>query len=208
MSWEGDVSGSHCLPLIRGSVMKLIGVIGQNGSGKDEVLKYLKEKYNVPFLSTGDMVREIASREGRVPDRTTLQEISDSYFQRYGRGCFVKMLADRIQEKGWPVAGISGVRSPQDVELLREILGRSFVLIEVFVSDPRVRFERMRKRGAERDTDSYQHFLKQDRGEEELFHVEEAAKLADCSLSNDGGLEDLHQAIEDLIAQQGLLKAD
>jgi dephospho-CoA kinase len=29
--------------------MKVIGVIGQNGSGKDEVLKYLRAKYNMPF---------------------------------------------------------------------------------------------------------------------------------------------------------------
>ena len=187
--------------------MKVIGVIGRNGSGKDEVLKYLKEKHGIPFLSTGDMVREIAAREGRTPDRTTLQEISNSCFQKHGQGCFVKMVAAKIREKGWPVAGISGVRSPHDVELLREILGRSFVLIEVFVADPRVRFERMRKRGAERDTDSYERFLEQDKGEEQVFHVGEAAALADFSLSNDGRLEDLHRAIEDLIARKGLLKA-
>jgi dephospho-CoA kinase len=188
--------------------MKVIGVIGKNGSGKDEVLKYLKERHSVPFLSTGDMVREIAAREGRPLDRTTLQEISDSYFREHGQGCFVKMVAEKIRENVWPVAGISGVRSPRDVELLREILGRSFVLIEVFVSDPQVRFERMQKRGAERDTDSYERFVEQDRGEEQVFHVEEAAGLADYSLSNDGGLEDLHRGVEDLIARKGLLKAD
>ena len=188
--------------------MKVIGVIGKNGSGKDEVLKYLKEKHQVPFLSTGDMVREIAAREGRSSDRTTLQEISDSCFRKYGQGCFVKMVAEKVREMGWPVAGISGVRSPHDVRLLKDILGRSFVLIEVFVTDPRVRFERMRKRGAERDTDSYERFLEQDRGEEQVFHVGEAAKLADYSMSNEGALEDLHRAVEDLIARKGLLKAD
>jgi dephospho-CoA kinase len=66
----------------------------------------------------------------------------------------------------------------------------------------------MRKRGAERDTDSYRDFQAQDKGEEQLFHVEEAAGLADYLLSNDGGLEDLHLAVEALIAQKGLLKAD
>jgi dephospho-CoA kinase len=192
---------------MRGRVMRVIGVIGKNGSGKDEVLKYLKEKYNVPFLSTGDMVREIAAREGRTPNRTNLQEISDAHFQRYGQGCFVKMLAEKITEKGWPVAGISGVRSPQDVHELKGILGRSFVLIEVYVTSPQVRFERMLKRGAARDTDSYQDFLAQDKAEEQLFRVEEAAGLADYSLSNDGRLEDLHRGVEDLIAQKDLLKA-
>src|SRR5512136_22162 len=186
--------------------MKVIGVIGKNGSGKDEVLKYLKEKHRVPFLSTGDMVREIAASERRPSDRATLQEISDSYFRKYGQGCFVKMVAEKIREKGWPVAGIGGVRSPHDVQLLREILGGSFVLIEVSVTDPRVRFERMRKRGAARDADSYERFLEQDKSEEQVFRVEDATKFADYSLSNDRELDDLHRAIEGLIAQQGLLR--
>jgi dephospho-CoA kinase len=188
--------------------MKVIGVIGKNGSGKDEVLKYLKDKYGVPFLSTGDMVREIAGREGRVPNRTNLQEISDAYFKKYGEGCFVKMVADKVREKGWPLAGISGVRSPKDVHELRDMLVRSFVLIEVHVTEPLVRFERMRNRGAERDTNSYEQFLAQDKAEEQLFHLNEAAKLADYLLSNDGKLEDLHKAIEGLITQEGLLKPD
>jgi dephospho-CoA kinase len=181
-------------------------VIGKNGSGKDEVLKYLKDKHNVPFLSTGDMVRDIAAREGRPSDRTTLQEISDSYFRQYGQGCFVRMAAEKVKRNGWPVAGISGVRSPRDVQLLREILGDSFVLIEVLVTDPKVRFERMRRRGAARDADAYERFREQDMGEEQVFHVEETVKLADYSVSNDGGLDDLHRAIEDLMARKGLLK--
>ncbi len=188
--------------------MRVIGVIGKNGSGKDEVLKYLKDRHNVPFLSTGDIVREIAAREGRPLDRTTLQEISDSYFQKYGKGCFVRMLAEKIREKGWSVAGISGVRSPEDVHELRGVLGRSFVLIEVHVTDPQVRFQRMQKRGAVRDTNSYQDFLAQDGAEERLFHIDEAARLADYSLPNDGGLEDLHRAVEELIAREGVLSTD
>jgi dephospho-CoA kinase len=88
---------------------------------------------------------------------------------------------------------------------MKEMLGPSFVLVEVSVTDPRVRFERMRQRGEERDTASYQHFLEQDAGEERLFHVEEAAGMADYSLSNDGSLQDLHLRVEDLVARAGLL---
>jgi dephospho-CoA kinase len=79
--------------------MKIIGVIGQNGSGKDEVLKYLRAKYAVPFLSTGDMVREIAAKEGKEPTRENLGEISERYFREFGRGCFVKLAANKIKPK-------------------------------------------------------------------------------------------------------------
>jgi len=81
--------------------MKIIGVIGQNGSGKDEVLKYLRAKYGVPFLSTGDLVREIAAKEGKEPTRENLQEISERYFREFGRGCFVKLAAEKIKQNGW-----------------------------------------------------------------------------------------------------------
>src|SRR5271157_4471157 len=116
--------------------MKVIGVIGQNGSGKDEVLKYLRAKYNIPFLSTGDMVREIAAKEGKEPTRENLQEISERYFREFGRGCFVKLAAEKIHRNGWQIGGITGIRSLDDVQILRSSFGQDFILINVYVSIP------------------------------------------------------------------------
>ncbi|MDD5039319.1 MAG: AAA family ATPase, partial [Dehalococcoidales bacterium] len=111
--------------------VKIIGAIGKNGSGKDEVLKHLRTKYGVPFLSTGDMVREIAAKEGQEPTRENLGEISGRYFQNLGKGCFVRLLAERIRHSDWKIAGITGIRSLDDVSLLKEIFGRDFILIRV-----------------------------------------------------------------------------
>jgi len=185
--------------------MKVIGVIGKNGSGKDEVLKHLRDRYGVPFLSTGDIVRGIAAGEGKEPTRPNLQAISDRYFKQRGEGCFVKMVVDKIRENGWRAAGISGVRSLRDVEILRGELGREFALIDVYVSDPRVRFERMVKRGEGRDAKAYEDFLKQDGAEEDIFGVSKAEAEADYNLSNDGSLEDLHAAVDDLVSKKRLI---
>jgi dephospho-CoA kinase len=186
--------------------MKIIGVIGKNGSGKDEVLKYLRDRYNVPFLSTGDIVRGIAAEEGKEPTRPNLQAISDRYFKERGEGCFVRMVVDKIRGNGWKAAGISGVRSPKDVDILRGELGKDFVLIDVYVTDPHVRFERMVKRGEGRDARAYEDFVKQDKAEEKIFGIEKAAARADYALSNDGALESLHDAIDNLVGKKGLLK--
>jgi len=107
------------MPKTTPAEVKVIGAIGQNGSGKDEVLKYLRAKHNVPFLSTGDAVREIASREGVEQTRENLGKISDRYFREFGKGCFVRLLADKIRHSGWEIAGISGIRSLDDVSILR-----------------------------------------------------------------------------------------
>ena len=185
--------------------MKVIGVIGQNGSGKDEVLKYLRAKYNVPFLSTGDMVRDIAVKEGKEPTRENLQEISQRYFREFGNGIFVKLVAENIQRNGWSIGGITGIRSLDDVKILRNSFGKDFILINVYVSNPEVRFSRMLKRGESRDPHSYEQFLSQDKKEEDLFHIQSAVKDADYSISNDGTLADLYRGIALLVTEKGLL---
>ena len=184
--------------------MKVIGVIGQNGSGKDEVLKYLRAKYNVPFLSTGDMVREIAAKEGKAPTRENLQEISQRYFREMGNGIFVKLVAENIQRNGWPIGGITGIRSLDDVKILRDSFGKDFILINVYVSNPEMRFRRMLKRGEDRDPHSYAHFLSQDRKEEDLFHIQSAAQYADYSIGNDGSLDKLYREIDRLVTENKL----
>jgi dephospho-CoA kinase len=184
---------------------KIIGVIGKNGSGKDEVLKYIRLKHNVPFISTGDMVREIAAKEGLEPTRENLGKISERYFREFGKGCFVKQLADKIRQTGWKIAGISGIRSLEDVSILKDIFGQEFILIQVYVTDPRIRFSRMTRRGEGRDPQTYEEFLRQDEAEEARFSIEKAVKMADYSLSNDGTLKDLNKEIDDLITNNGLL---
>jgi dephospho-CoA kinase len=185
--------------------MRIIGVIGQNGSGKDEVLKYLRDRYNIPFLATGDAVRKIAKNEGREPTRENLKEISERYFREMGEGCFVRLVAEKIRGLGQPVAGISGIRSVQDIRILKQIFGNDFVLIEVHVSDPYLRYTRMVKRGEGRDPKSYEQFLKQDAAEEALFHISDAVKLANYSINNDGTLTDMHKFIEKMVKDNGLI---
>jgi len=185
--------------------VRIIGAVGQNGSGKDEVLKYLRFKYGMPFLSTGDVVREIAAREGQEPTRKNLGQISDRYFREFGKGYFVKLMADKIRGTGCKVAGISGIRSLNDVSILKDIFGKDFILIDVSITDPHVRYSRMTARGEGRDPHSYEEFLSQDKAEEELFSLKEAEQLADYSISNDGTLDDLHGEIDRLVAEKGLL---
>ncbi|MDD5288067.1 MAG: AAA family ATPase [Dehalococcoidales bacterium] len=185
--------------------MKVIGVIGQNGSGKDEVLKYLRARQNIPFLSTGDMVREIAAKEGKEPTRENLQDISERYFREFGRGCFVKLVAEKIQQNGWKLCGITGIRSLEDVKILKDIFGKDFILINVYVSQPEIRFKRMVQRGEGRDPHSYEQFLRQDKTEEELFHIQSAVQYANYSISNDGTLDDLYKEIDKLVSEKGLL---
>ena len=92
--------------------MRIIGVVGQNGSGKDEGLKYLRTRYNIPLLSTGDAVREIAKKEGLEPTRENLKDISGKCFRDMGEGCFVKLIAEKYAAlAGRPQGLVASARS-------------------------------------------------------------------------------------------------
>jgi dephospho-CoA kinase len=186
--------------------MHIIGAIGKNGSGKDEVLKYLRDCYGVPFVSTGDIVRSLAAEEGLEPTRENLGAVSARWFAKHGPGCFVRLAAEKIAANGWPVAGISGIRSADDVRLLKAAYGESFILVHVLVSDDFVRLDRMTKRAEARDPADLPHFRELDRQEEELFCVSEAIAFADHTIANDGTQSALHSAIDRLVSEASLLR--
>jgi len=186
--------------------MAIIGVVGQNGSGKDEVVKYLKQQYGVPFLSSGDIVRDIAAQRHIEGTRENLSRISAELFALHGKGYFMKQIAAKIKEYGWRNAGVSGIRAPEDVAALKAAFGRDFFLIGVTVTDPAERYRRMSRRGEARDALSVNEFQAQDASEERLFRVSETMQLADASLKNDGTLADFHGAVEKLLKSRQLLK--
>ncbi len=185
--------------------MKVIGVVGDIGSGKDEVLKYLRSKYGIPYIATGDIVRQEAEREDMEATRENLQAISQRCFEQYGKGCFVRMAAEDIVSRGWNVSGISGIRSPDDVEIMRQAFGSNFVLVRVDVAEPETRFERMRLRKEERDPQTFEQFLSQDKKEREVFRLDKTGSLADFAVNNDGTLQDLHRQVDELVDSKRLL---
>jgi dephospho-CoA kinase len=186
--------------------MRILGAIGKNGSGKDELLRYLRDRYAVPYVATGDIVRSLAAAEGMEPTRENLGIVSARVFAEKGSGAFVRMAAEEIAKEGWPVAGISGVRSADDVRALKALYGQVFILVHVEVTDDWIRFERMKARGEPRDPSDLRHFRDLDRREEEQFHLSDAAALADHAIRNDGTLADLHAVIDRLVIRSSLLR--
>jgi len=184
--------------------MKVIGIVGLNGSGKDELVDYLHQRCGVPMLSAGDIVREIAKEESIARTRANLHEISQEYMTQYGKGYFMKRLIEKIEEREWEAVAISGIRTPADVETLRAHFGEDLVVVHVEVTDSFVRYQRVKRRGKLRDPETYEDFLRQDATEEEMFHVSETIQHADMTINNDGTLEAFHRRIEESLVQEML----
>lgn len=179
--------------------MKVIATVGRNGSGKDALLDYLCERCDLPVFAIGDIVRELAAEEGLPATRENLHEISKRNMQQYGAGCFMRRLIEEVITGNGPAVGVSGLRTPADIDVLRNHFGGHLLVVHVEVTDPATRFRRLKQRSKPRDPGTYAQFRQQEESEEELFHISRTIQKADVVVNNDGKFEDFHNKIEEAL---------
>lgn len=175
----------------------VLAAVGKNGTGKDYFLEYVAKKYNLPMVSIGDVVRELAAKDGLELTRDNLHATSKKYMDAFGQTFFPEQIVKKIKESDSKIYLVSGIRPLSDVKFLKEAFGEEFILVDVVISDDLVRFERMLARGSDRDGNSVEKLKDFDTGEEKLFHTSETEKMADYVIKNDGTVDDFYAAIED-----------
>ncbi len=156
----------------------IIAAVGKNASGKDYFLDVISEKFNIPVISFGDCVRELATKDGLEHTRPNLQHTSEKYMTAFGQDFFPNMMIEKIKNMGTDTVLVSGIRPPSDVETFRKEFGDKFFLVAIVLENDRVRYERMRARGSARDNVTYEQFIELDNREEELFHTSKTMDMA------------------------------
>ena len=175
----------------------VLAAVGKNGAGKDFFLDYVAEKYGFPMVSIGDIVRELATKDGLELTRDNLHATSKKYMDANGQTFFPEMIVKKIKDSGAPNYCVSGIRPPSDIEIFKEAFGDKFVLVDVVVSNDEDRYARMLARGSERDGKSVEKLRENDLSEEAQFHTSQSEKMADYVMKNDGGIEDFYQGVND-----------
>lgn len=176
-------------------LMKIIGLSGTFSSGKDTLAKFLVEKYGFVHISTSDIVRELSLEEYGSTDRKYLQEISNSYREKFGNDYFAAEAYRRYlklsdKEKGAGLI-ISGSRSVGEAEKIKSLGGEL-----VFVDAPiKLRYERAKKRARDDEVKSFEDFQASEAKEWELNYgsktkqnLKGIEEISDIAITNDGNL--------------------
>jgi dephospho-CoA kinase len=180
--------------------MIIIGLTGENGSGKGTFVDYLRKK-GFQALSLSDVLREELAAEGKEITRENLMAKGNELRKRFGPAILAKRTLPKV--RGDSDCVIDSIRNPAEVEELRKLKG--FLLVRM-VAKSEVRFERVKKRARESDPQTLEAFKKV--GAAEAAHPDATrqqlvatAKLADRIMRNDDGLQDLHGKIDALLAE-------
>ena len=107
----------------------VLAAVGKNGTGKDFFLEYVAKTYDFPMISIGDVVRELAAKDGLELTRDNLHATSKKYMSENGQTFFPEMIVKKIKESDAPNFLVSGIRPPSDIEVFKKALVISLFLL-------------------------------------------------------------------------------
>ncbi|HWT55683.1 MAG TPA: AAA family ATPase [Candidatus Microsaccharimonas sp.] len=191
------------------SNIKIIGIAGTNGSGKDSVGHVLADRHSYLFVSVTDLLRAELNRRGQQVDREHLRELSAEWRREYGLGVLVDRALEEFNKlKGQYVGvAIASLRNPAEADRIHELGG----LVLWIDADAKTRYERIQNNAEARarageDAKSFEEFLAEEEAEMSNASGDTAAlsmidvkRRADILLDNDQ--TDL-QEFQDFISKQ------
>jgi cytidylate kinase len=183
--------------------MKIIGLSGTNGAGKDTVGLLLAKKHNYLFVSVSDLLRDEARKRGQPVVREVLRTISAEWRRQYGLGVLVDKAIEFCASNGDKYDGviICPMRNVAEAQHLKD-MGGTLIWID---SAPHVRYRRIQDNAQQRgrkgeDDKTFEQFQAEEAtemqapldGDEASLNMLGVKALADIHLDNDdNGLDTL-----------------
>ncbi len=183
--------------------MKVIGLSGTIGSGKQEVNEIIKEKTHCYYVTISDVLKSELEKKKKKTDRKTLQDTGNEMRKQYGNH-ILAMLAVEYLPRDKDVIIVDGIRNPVEGDYLKKKFGKSFLWLGVD-APKKVRFQRASERQQHNDPRNFKEFLEIDKrdqgvGEPEYGqHTEWCIKSCDVVIKNNGTLKELKKKVDEVL---------
>ena len=182
----------------------IIGLTGKNAAGKGELASHIKSKGFV-YYSLSDALREEATKRGLGHSRDVMINLGNEMRRKFGNGILAKRINEKIaREKS---AGkkdfiIDSIRNPGEITELRKNEG--FLLVGV-VTDEKIRFQRLLKRGRLGDATTFEAFKVQEERENNNEasgqQMDKCLEMADQKINSSGTIEEANKEFDELLKE-------
>jgi dephospho-CoA kinase len=176
----------------------ILGITGTNGAGKGTVVGILKKK-GFSHLSVREFLSEEIKKRNLPLNRDSMFSVANELRAKHSPSYIV----ERLYEKAEGNCIIESVRTPGEVFALKK--KGSFLLISVD-ADPKIRYERIIKRGSVTDNLSFEEFVEDEQREMSSDdpakqNISKCLELADFKLINNSSKKLLEKQVEKIIEQ-------
>ncbi len=187
--------------------MKIIGLSGTNGAGKDLVAAILAERYGYLFVGATEMFLDELRKRSWPTDREHKARLSAEWRREFGMGVIVDKAVEELKKTNGRYKGlvVSSLRHPGEAERVHE-LGGSVWWID---ADPKVRYWRVQNahRGRElEDNKTFEAFLAEEQremvpsGDGATLNMAAVKAIADNTVQNNtNDLANLQDSVQALL---------
>lgn len=175
----------------------IIGITGTLGAGKGEIVNYLVNEKGFVHFSVSDYLKEEINKRKLPINRESMRIVANEIRTKYGAGFIVDFLYKKAKTTN-KNSIIESIRTLGEVNTLKE--KGNFYLFAVN-ADPKIRFERIKKRESEKDNVNFKEFINAERKEMNSTdpskqNLKECIKNANYKFDNNGTFENLHQQVD------------
>lgn len=174
-------------------MVKIIGLVGETGSGKDTFCEYLKENFKDIFVFRfSQPLTEALSIFFDKVKKEDQQWLANHLRKKFGNNILGKAIKKKIKNIKKGIVILNGIRVWEEYKMIKRIGGK----IIYITADSRLRWQRIRKRGEKKDDKvSYQKFLKMEKVKTEIS-IPKIGKQANFKIENNGSLKDFYKNIK------------
>jgi dephospho-CoA kinase len=184
----------------------IIGITGTIGSGKGTVVEYLVEKKGFIHAPVSEFLASEARKKGIFPDRIARRDVANEYRAK-GPMALMEAVYASVEEAS--TNGQNIVLEPQhttgEVAFIQSKGGIEFAVD----ADLKTRYDRISKRGTEKDFVTFEEFEKEQTHEmasddPNKNNLAAAIAKADYRFTNNGSQEELFAQVELALSKAGV----
>jgi len=176
---------------------KIISLVGETGSGKDTFCQYLKRTVKEPVFCFrfSDPLSETLKIFLDGIKKEDQQWLGKILRERFGDDILAKAISKRIKNVKRGIVVLNGIRYWQEYEMIKKLGGKIFYI----TADPKLRWQRLRKRGEKKDDfSSFQKFLKREKAKTEIL-IPKIGQKADFKIENNGSFGEFYFKTDQII---------
>jgi len=182
--------------VLKYNMKKLLGLVGETGSGKDVFCEYLKRNFKNIFVFRFSQPLTEALRiffdEVKKEDQ---QWLVIKLRERFGNNILGGAIKKKIEKIKKGIILLNGIRVWEEFKMIKKLGGRVIYI----TADSKIRWQRISQRGEKKDDKiSYKKFLKLEKAKTEIL-IREIGKKADFKIENNGTKQQLYQEIKKII---------
>lgn len=178
----------------------LLGIVGEQFSGKDTVADYLQAKHGAFHIRQSHILDEILNILALEISRRNEIDLGMALRQVFGTHTVGNAVAKRLAQATEPLQVVQGIRFQEELDIVKRFGGRI-----IYITGPvEIRYERSKQRKEKTDDQekSFDEFIKIEQTEPTEIGIAKLGEQADYKINNDSGLEELYQKVEDILTAE------